>query len=165
MAPTYTDDYKDLSKYRNNSLFLSVTGLKKLREDMGFDEMRFYCYKKKVGKVIHIKTNKDSLGEAVVKFYTVNAIFPKACGSFTILPDDTSELSRRCNDWGVPWENPKKWGHSSFKDEDRMYVYPALIFKDGAYIIEFSFIRLLCDDNLDTYATPAYGDEYKIFVR
>ena len=130
---------------------------------MGFDEIRFYCHKINVGKVIHIKTNKDALGEAVVNFYTVNAVdsnFPTACGSFTILPDDTSELSRRCNEWGLSL-NPQKWGHSSFPGVNRMYFYPGFVYKKHA----FSFNRLLCDDHYIARSPTASGDEYKIFVR
>ena len=134
---------------------------------MGFDEIRFFCYKVNVGKVIHIKTNKEALGEAVVNFFTVNPVeivdnFPTACGSFVIMPDDTSEFSRRCNEWGISWANPRKWGHSSFKAEKRIYFYPGLV----PYQYEFSFNRLLCDDNWDRARSPtANGDEYQIFVR
>ena len=164
---TYSNDYRILSDYKNASLFLSPTGLKKLREDMGFDEICFYCYKVNVGKVIHIKTNKEALGEAVVNFYTVNPVeivddFPTACGSFDITPDDTSEFSRRCDEWGLSWANPRKWGHVSFKAEKRMYFYPGLVLHQ----YEFSFNRLLCDDKWTGARSPtANGDEYQILVR
>ena len=163
---TYLDDYQILSDYKNALLFLSPTGLKKLREDMGFDQIRFYCNKVNVGKVIHIKTNKGALGEAVVNFYTVKPVetvanFPTACGSFDIMPDDTSEFSERCNEWGLPWANPQKWGHASFTAEKRMFFYIGFVIHQH----EFSFIRLTCDDNWSTPSPTANGDQFKIFVR
>ena len=44
--------------------------LLQLKQDMGFDQMRFYCFKKSVGKVLNIMTKLNPEGEVVVNYFT-----------------------------------------------------------------------------------------------
>ena len=97
------DSYREiLPNYHINSQRLLRDGFNhwQLKSNMGLTQIRFYCYKKKRDGVFHIITNQNNRGGNVVKFFTESDTIPKACDSFTRLPDDNSTLSNSCSDWG-----------------------------------------------------------------
>ena len=154
----HSDSYREiLPKYSSNEHLLKIDGFSKLKEDMGFTQIRFYCFKKAPGRVFHVMTNKDSTGTDVMKFFTTSNTKPVACGSFTRLPDDNSSLAVNCNKWGYPGSN--KWGHSLFVNQLRLYERPIIWFSKKGYRIYKSY---RCDDNEDSVSLH---DTWQIFVR
>ena len=155
-----SDSYREiLPKYNSNNHLLKIDGLNKLKEDMDFTQIRFYCFKKTKGRVFHIMTNKNSAGTNVVKYFTTSKARPVACGSFTRLPNDNSSLAAKCHKWGHPKSN--KWGHSSFVNKFRLFEKPITWPNVKLYQIhgrEFYF----CDDKEDSVSLH---DTWQIFVR
>ncbi|CAH3034424.1 unnamed protein product [Pocillopora meandrina] len=84
---------------------------------MGFTQIRFYYFKKIVGRVLLIMTNRNAEGENAVRFFTDSDsdVRPRACNSFTRLPDDNSTLAQKCEKWGYFALN--SWGHSRYSNE------------------------------------------------
>ena len=82
---------------------------------MGFHQMRLFCHKKSVGRVLHVMTKLNPQGEAVVQYFTNSTVRPQCTNSFTRLADDTSVLAQSC---GTLWNT---WGISTFKGDMRLY--------------------------------------------
>ena len=154
---TSSDSYREiLPKYNSNNQFLMRTGFDRLKNDTGFTQIRFYCFKKKRGRVFHIMTNMDTKGANVVKFFTESDTLPKACGSFTRLPDDNSSLAINCDKWGYPKGG---WGHGMNKNNKRLFTRP--IAWTGQ-----RFFRLWGDYDCDDHGENlSLGDTWMIFVR
>ena len=125
-----------LPKYNLNHQFLLRHGFSKLKTDMGFTQIRFYCFKKKPGSVFHITTSKNIKGTAVVDFFTVSDTMPEACGSFTRFSDDNSTLASICDEWGHPSYN--RWGHRSYRTDERLFKRP--LFRKGTNSNNMNFI-------------------------
>ena len=69
-------DYgEQLKNYSSNDV-LNMRGFMDLRANMGFEQMRFYCYNKIPGKAFHVATKGNSLGEAVVQYFIGNTTTP-----------------------------------------------------------------------------------------
>ena len=157
-----SESYREiLPKYNTNNQLLLRTGFNQLKNDLGFTQIRFYCFKKRVGRVLHIMTSTNSKGADVVKFFTNSNSIPRACGSFTRLADDNSRLAGNCGDWGYQPKN--RWGHESFLKEDRIFKRPILI----AFARYYSYAAATpysCDDNTKDVAM-SLGDLWLIFVR
>ncbi len=156
-----SDSYRAiLPNYNSNKQYLKRNGFNQLKIDMGFTQIRFYCFKKERGRVFHIMTNKDSKGANVVKFFTDSDTMPEACGSFTRLPNDNSTLANNCGSWGYP--NANKWGHEGQRTDRRLFWRP-LLWNDQRY---YTLIGdpLTCDDDLNGLGM-SLGDTWKIFVR
>lgn len=148
-----------LPMYNSNNHYLMRQGLSKLRNDMGFTQIRLYCFKKERGRVFHIMTNNNSKGYQVVSYFTTVSVFPKSCGSFTKLPDDNSALANNCDKWGYPSTN--QWGHSSFKGNDRIFLRP-LTWPNAARFYRLIGSKYQCDDK---DSKMSIGDSWQIFVR
>ena len=87
-----------------------MRGFMDLRANMGFEQMRFYCYNKIPGEAFHVATKGNSLGEAVVQYFIGNTTTPpQACDLFSTFPDDNSTLFLKCADWGT-LQFPDIWG-------------------------------------------------------
>ena len=165
---TTVDNYRSIFTYKNNQLS-TVTVLNQLRQDMGFSQIRFYCYKKLVGRTLHIMTKDSPEGELVIRYFTNSTERPAACGSFTALPDDNSTVSQQCSKWGfhngaIPDE---KWGTSRNIVEDRLYKEPIWSRLVSKHILRTKPIRslLYCDDHWDYNIQHSAGDFWLIFVR
>lgn len=158
-----SNSYREiLPKYKSNNHYLLRKGFNQLRNDMGFTQIRFYCFKKKVGRVLHIMTNKDSKGANVLAYLTDSNSFPRACGSFTRLGDDHSILARNCDKWGHPTEN--RWGHSGYLKDNRLFSRALLI----PWARYYQFIGSLphsCDDDVAKDIAMSLGDLWQMFVR
>ena len=113
---------KILPNYSSNNQYLMRGGFNQLKIDMGFTQILFYCFKKNRGRVLHIMTNKNWKGAKVVKFFTESDTLPKACGSFTRLPDDNSTLARSCVKWGYP--SSDQWASAIKLYNKRLYTRP-----------------------------------------
>ena len=156
-----SDSYREiLPNYNSNNQFLKRNGFNQLKIDMGFTQIRFYCYKKKRGRVFHIMTNKNTKGANAVRFFTDSDTMPAACGSFTRLPDDNSVLSQNCANWGHPTTN--RWGHENNRNDKRLYTRPIL----WAYKRYFALAgtKPSCDDGTNDLGM-SLGDIWEFFVR
>ena len=156
-----SDSYRQiLPKYNSNKQYLKRNGFNQLQIDMGFTQIRLYCFKKKRGRVFHIMTNNNALGANVVKFFTNSNTMPEACGSFTRLPDNNSTLANSCANWGYP--NKNEWGHDGYRTNNRLYRRPML----WVHKRYFSLLDSpnMCDDDKNEFGM-SLGDTWKIFVR
>lgn len=152
-----SNSYREiLSNYHSNNQYLLREGFNQLRKDIGFREIRFYCFKKKRGRVFHIMTNKEA---HVVRFFTISDAMPKACGTFTRLTDDNSTLAVNCNKWGHPDYN--RYGHKNFLTDDRLFSRP-LMWRSTRFYRFIGNSPYQCDD---VDEGMSLGDTWKIFVR
>lgn len=165
----YASSYKDISKYNNHRQKVPSSVLLELRNDMGFKQLRFYCYKKTVGVMVHIMTNINPLGEAAVNYFIDDNLIsnrPQTCGSYTVLPDDNSTMSEDCSTFG--WNGTHadgKWAKYAAKGRARI-LRPIMRVKSGyKYIFNSYPTRRDCDDSKDGNASLSVGDTWSIFVR
>ena len=127
---------------QGNSVAAFAT-LKKYIDNFNMTQLRFYCYKKSVGRTIDIATTKDAKGRAVINFLFNNTIIypqPESCGSYYRLPGDTSRLTLDCNNfkegkWGVTMHN--QWFQRPMEADGHNYVI--------AYALSGDY-RWSCDD-------------------
>ena len=165
-AAVESDSYREiLSNHSSNKHYLLRDGFNQLKNDMGFTQIRFYCFKKKAGRVFHIMTNNDAKGANVVEFFTESDTQPEACDSFTSLPDDNSILARNCSMWG--YSTKDRWGHKNALNDLRLYHKPFLWAREyyyALYIQNNNPRGLACDDN-KTKVDLSFGDIWRIFVR
>ena len=149
-----------LPMYHSNNKYLLREGFNKLKQDVSFTQIRFYCFKKLTGRVLHVMTNKDDKGADVVEFFTSSDTMPLSWGSFARLSDDNSSLAVSCEKWGS--KNMKgRWGHAQSKTDLRLFRRPIV----WSYTISFDFIQgdnYKCDDKDDDMSL---GDIWQIFVR
>lgn len=160
-------DFNSLSNYKDHRQFFTGTALLQLRNEMGFKQLRLYCYKKRVGSVVHLMTNLNSLGEAVLKFFTdesVPSTQPQACGSYTLLPDDNSTLVENCTSLG--WTDADgKWASKFLINKANRLMN--VVLRRGEYRRFYSKPkRRDCDDTDGGDASSlSPGDTWAIFVR
>ena len=157
------NDYRILSKYSQNSQFVSINALKKLRQAMDFQQLRWYCFKKSRGRVFHVMTTHDAAGHRVLDYFIESPDSPaKSCGSFTRLPDDNSTLAQNCRQWG----GGNQWGSQSNLGRGRFYnkVVTCRIENE----IMFSLRpNPLCDDHKTKGVKQSLsaGDLWQVYVR
>ena len=162
---TEASDYRSFSNYKSNTMLLNLVIMTKLREAMHFDQLRFYCFKKLVGRVFHVMTNRNPLGEAVVTFFTNSSVQPQACESYTPLPDDNSTLAKNCSQWGKGEKN--KWGSSTRLGRYRLLSAPVVsdTIKFRIKVQASGSPRgFYCDENTKKSHPLSIDDEGKIFV-
>ena len=130
-----------------------MRGFMDLRANMGFEQMRFYCYNKIPGEAFHVATKGNSLGEAVVQYFIGNTTTPpQACDLFSTFPDDNSTLFPKCADWG-PLQFPDIWGMSH-----------RLVWR--ATPQENYFVAMCSDYFCEDFAKQgSIGDKCKVYVR
>lgn len=126
-----------------------------------FTQVRFYCSKQ--GRTFHLTTATNSMGEAVVRYFSGQTdVQPDACGSFVKMENDNSRLAGECHLWGK--ENGAyrvgKWGHS--EDQDRLFRFTIFSHQKDYWLIFPDGSKIRCDDKINT-ASP--GDFWKVFVR
>ncbi|XP_031557588.1 uncharacterized protein LOC116294179 [Actinia tenebrosa] len=182
------NDYADMNviaTYDLNSEWVApkVQAMLDIKNKMGFQQIHFYCHKKSVGRVVSIMTKNDTAGQAVVSYFTGPASpssFPRACGSFDRLPEDTSILSQNCNKWGTARAPPDtqpvswvdQWGFQNHEGPKRpglmpfaMDLPPRYFYGTSRYNDDGIGYRNLCDDNYLTPAPYSIGDIWQISVR
>ena len=156
-------------------MLLTQTAMKELRTLLNFTQLRFHCKKQNPGRTFHIATFKNSLGEAVVQYFSGQTdVLPYACGSFYKMNDDDSKLAKKCQKWGK--NNGKydvgKWGHEmdvlllgSDQKETRLFNHPIFVFQKEHWLVGFKK-RFECDDGDKGHGTTVLkGDFWEIFVR
>ena len=156
----------NLSNYGDHRQKLTSTALLQLRNEIGFNQIRFYCHKKKVGTVFHIMTNVNPLGEAVVKYFiddNLASTRPQTCGSYTVLPDDNSTLSKDCTALG--WNGThvdSKWSTHWALGRTRILVPMTIRWHNMFYSVP---LKRNCDDMGTGEDALSPGDTWSIFVR
>ncbi|KAL9978233.1 hypothetical protein ACROYT_G015728 [Oculina patagonica] len=159
-------DFENLSYYRDHRQAVTSTALLQLRNDIGFNQLRFYCQKKKVGTVFHVMTNINSLGESVVEYFVDDNLAstrPQACGSYTVLPDDNSTLSEDCS----------KLGSNGTHADGKWSVYWAIwknriktaVARPNYYRYYSDPFQRDCDDWNSGEDSLSPGDTWAVFVR
>ena len=157
-------DYREqLQNYNSNDHVLNSKGFVDLRENMGFEQMRFYCHKKIPGKVFHVATKTNTLGEAVIQYFTEKTTtLPQACDSFSTFPDDNSTLSLKCAEWGAV-NAPGTWGKNkttALNMCNRLVVWK--VNTNNNYVVAMCNNDYFCED-FENQGSP--GDEWKVYVR
>ncbi|KAL9978223.1 hypothetical protein ACROYT_G015718 [Oculina patagonica] len=156
-----------LSNYRNHQQTLTATTLLQLRNELGFNQMRFYCHKKNVGTVLHIMTRMNPLGEAVVNYFLNESLAPsrpQTCGSYTVLPDDNSTLSKDCTKLGENGTHADgKWAKHSKNNINR--IQKPLFSYEDYHRLRSSPGRRDCDDWASGEDSLSPGDTWAAFVR
>ncbi|XP_028417282.1 uncharacterized protein LOC114541680 [Dendronephthya gigantea] len=162
-----TNDYKQISEYKNQKLALSTFALRDLASNMPFNQLRFFCRKKIPGRIFHIATNKsNSLGQEVVKYFTAQTNTPpKSCGSYYRLPDDNSTMASQCSRWGVESGifEVGKWNHDGVPVKERLIDLSVfIVHKAHWFNKQLSDRDWECDDLREPISQ---NDFWKIFVR
>ena len=158
-----SNSYREiLPNYNSNNKFQLRSGFYQLRNDMGFTQIRLYCFKKILDRVFHIMTNKNAEGEKVVKFFTnsTSSDRPKACGSFIPLPDDNSILAVNCQKWD--YENKDNWGRVGYLNNQRLYQRSILWLSAERFYKCYGRLPHKCDDD---DSPMSLRDTWQIFVR
>lgn len=135
---------------------------------MGFKQLRFYCHKKKVGTVFHIMTNINPLGEAVVDYFIDNnqtSIRTQACGSYTVLPDDNSTLSRDCSKLGGNGTHADGKWVASWVTADGYRLWQLILTRAYSHRFKSHPKQRYCDDRNNGEESLSPGDTWAVFVR
>lgn len=154
-----SDDISSLHDVSTGKFLLSVAGLADLRLFINFTQFRFYCYKPRHNRTIHIATTNNT--SIVVDYLTGKTdVRPPACQSYVKLPDDTSRVAIDC----MRWETQKWSGHHVTLNRR---LYDHLIYVTNRYHVNLYTYRLECDDNVyetDPTISESKG-EWLFFVR
>ena len=155
--------YREISDYQSNKMIITTSAMKELHGDLNFQQIRFHCRKRSVGRTFHVVTAANSSGNAVVQYFSgLTDVEPVSCGSYVRMEDDNSELARRCSEWNYgqsgKWSrNVGSWNNTV----QRLYNHAAWI--AGRYhwaLVERNPFE--CDD---MHASPSSGDFWKVLVR
>ncbi|XP_067039668.1 uncharacterized protein [Acropora muricata] len=155
--------YRGISDYHNNKMVITTSAMKELYGDLNFQQIRFHCRKRSVGRTFHVVTTANSSGNAVVQYFSgLTDVEPVSCGSYVRLKDDNSELARRCSEWnggqsGKWSRTTKDWNHSV----ERLYSVAAWIGGQHHWVLTYRN-PFECDDFLGATSS---GDFWKVFVR
>ena len=97
-------------------MVLTKTAMNELRTHLSFTQLRFYCSKNN-GRTIHVTTAANSIGEAVVQYFSGQTdVQPASCGSYVRMENDNLYLGGDCKKW-----KNGKWGiHNA--NENRLYT-------------------------------------------
>ena len=162
--------YRGIGK---NQMLLIQTAMKELRTLLNFTQLIFRCKKQNPGRTFHIATVKNSLGEAVVQYFSGQTdVLPDACGSFYKMNDDDSYLANKCQRWGRDkgYCHVAKWGHEMVavfgrdQNEKRLFNYAIFAGNEEYWGVGFEN-RFECDD-FNRNGTKQFGDDFwEIFVR
>lgn len=73
--------------------------MNELRTHLAFTQLRFYRSKRQ-GRTFHVTTVTDSIGEAVVEYFSGQTdVQPDSCDSFVTMENDNSRLAGECHLW------------------------------------------------------------------
>lgn len=161
------NDYRAISKYNVFTQNVEVPALQKLRLVMGFDQLRYRCHKKSIGRTLHILTTNDSAGHRVLDHFLVQPTWPTACNSFRRLPDDTSILSQNCAKWGHYGGSAlvNRWGRSTNTGNWRIYNN-AITWEGQHKVVFYQGSDYECDDiKGGVYGALNAGDMWELYVR
>ena len=110
-------------------MVLTKTALNELRTHLSFTQLRFYCSKNN-GRTIHVTTAANSIGEAVVQYFSGQTdAQPASCGSYVRMENDNSYLGGDCKKW-----KNGKWGiHNA--NENRLYNHVAYVYGTRRWLL------------------------------
>ena len=121
-----------------------------------YKHIRFYCTSENPGKILHLKTLPNELGNNVLKaFAATPATSVSSCDSYEIYPDDTSYIATRCQEWaGYP-------GHWNFGSPHRLYGAPIFIPHTSHFFVPFEpHIHIGCD-----IGENVKNGKWEVFIR
>ncbi|KAL9984853.1 hypothetical protein ACROYT_G007192 [Oculina patagonica] len=162
------DDYKSISNYTDNFLFVSKSGVKELREAVNMKQLRWYCYKKQQGSIFHVMTKNDSVGYGVLDYFLLSPdMRASACNSFIRLPDDNSTLSQNCAKWGNNGTQAEvnEWGYYSHSGDWRIYREVSRWTAEQKSFSLRPQTQYWCDDEADAVSTVSPGDTWEVYAR
>lgn len=143
----------------NSQMVLQKSAMSQLRTHLAFTQIRFHCKK---NRIFHVTTAKNSVGEAVVQYFSGQTdVQPASCDSYVRMDDDNSLLAGVCSRWG--WDDAYhvgKWGHRF--GQERLYNQPAFVLFLHHWLTSPGGSRWECDD-YNVGVTP--GDFWKVYVR
>ena len=113
----------------SDQMVLTKTALNELRTHLSFTQLRFYCSKNN-GRTIHVTTAANSIGEAVVQYFSGQTDSqPASCGSYVRMENDNSYLGGDCKKW-----KNGKWGiHNA--NENRLYNHVAYVYGTRRWLL------------------------------
>ena len=152
----------------SDQMVLTKTAMNELRTHLSFTQLRFHCSKNN-GRTFHVTTAANSIGEAVVQYFSGQTdVQPASCGSYVRMENDNSGSAGVCQKWGLESGSFEvaKWG-AGF-DQERLYDHPAFARDSYHWALNHpdnsggEAKRWECDDYLVGVTT---GDFWKIYVR
>ena len=155
--------YRGIGSYHNNKTVLQTSAMNELWTHLSFTQMRFHCSKQQ-GRTFHVTTLANSIGEAVVQYFSGQTdVLPQSCNSFVTMDNDNSTSAKVCKKWGVEngVKGVGKWTGSG-KNKIRLYRYIVFVWYAHHWLIWPEGGRLECDDYLRGVSS---GDFWKIYVR
>lgn len=165
-TPEYVTSYSSILNYEDNFLFVSIRAIEELRQAVNITQLRFYCFKKEQGSLVHVMTKNNSAGYRVLDYFLVKAnTRAAACGSFVTFPDDNSTLSQNCARWGHNGEYAEvnEWGHYSHNGEWRLYREAIRWIGQRSFSLS-PFKQFWCDDEANQNPVSP-GDTWEIYAR
>ena len=158
--------YRGISDYHSNKMVIATSAMKELYEDLNFQQIRFHCRKKSVGRTFHVVTAAKSSGNAVVQYFSgLTDDLPESCGSYVRMEGDNSKLARQCKKWGSK-DLPRKWSNNRVKRNKagkRLYDHTAYVFYKYHWNFNMQNNRPFECDDLNKRQSS--GDFWKVFVR
>ncbi|XP_058961202.2 uncharacterized protein [Pocillopora verrucosa] len=161
-------NYIAISNYTDDYVFVSIMGIRELRQAINFHQLRWHCFKKQQDSVFHVMTKNDSAGYKVLEYFLENPSKPAtACDSFDTLPDDNSTLSHNCDKWGAYNDTVlemNQWGSYSHHGANRIY---RLVAEWKSDMRAFSFRppgQFWCDDHGGVNSLSR-GDKWEVYAR
>lgn len=155
IAPTIKviNSYEKIADFTSGQTVISTKALTELKALTSFTQLRWHCYKARVGRTIDIITAKNVQGEAYVKYFSSSSTTKPtvACGSFYKGSDDTSFLSQNCAKWSKSYTKKSTYDHPFF-----------IAGKSHFMIIN---IRVECDDYDISNSNLSPGDFWKVYIR
>ena len=138
--------------------------MKELRSNVSFTQLRFYCSKQQ-GRTFHVTTAANSIGEAVVQYFSGQTdARSDACGSFVRMEDDNSAMAKVCKKWGGTKsldQFTNKWSLDDQNYEKRLYDHVVLVWYKQHWLLSPESKRFECDDFKGSVST---GDFWKMYV-
>ena len=126
---TNVTDEMSLFLKRGSGRYISMNALKNLVESGLYQQIRFYCTSKIPGRTIHLKTLLNENGKRVLEGYALSEkALVSSCGSFEVYQDDTSYVSRHCEEW-IGRDNSRT-EHAGYWN----YFYPHKLFTSPIFI-------------------------------
>ena len=162
-----SSNYTFIANYRDNFLFVSINAIQRLSQAVHFNQLRWYCYKKKQNSVFHVMTKNNSAGHRVLDYFLKSARYPAtACNSFDRLPDDNSTLSQNCAKWGhnSTHSETNEWGYYSHNGAWRIYRNVSVWSNARRSFSLRPPSDFCCDDETDS-TTISHGDTWEVYAR
>ncbi|KAK3735315.1 hypothetical protein QZH41_018726 [Actinostola sp. cb2023] len=116
---------------------------------------------------VYCDMTTDGGRDAFTYFLNTKVTTRRACGSFTVLPEDTSILSKNCNNWGMNWITKKRRSNKwSWLKNDELRIYRTIVRWADNYQVRLYSTSLRCDDaDKARVSTLSNGDRWLVYLR